>query len=122
MAEHEEQAALMSMCSYDRRLRWLFAIPNGGQRNVRVAVKLKMEGVKAGVWDLFLPVPSQGYHGLFIEMKYGHNKLTPEQVEFREHLEVNHYKTAVCYSAEDAYAELESYLGENDNAIDKSTF
>ena len=32
----------------------LFAVPNGGQRNVVVASKLKAEGVRAGVADLIL--------------------------------------------------------------------
>src|SRR5690348_6356166 len=47
----------------------MFAIPNGGHRHIAVARRLKAEGVKAGVPDIFLPWASDGYHGLFIELK-----------------------------------------------------
>lgn len=49
----------------------MFHIPNGGSRNKLEAANLKRQGVKAGVPDLFLPVSRGGYHGLFIELKYG---------------------------------------------------
>lgn len=47
----------------------LFAIPNGGQRDKITAGKLKAEGVKPGVPDIFLPVPRHVWAGLFVEMK-----------------------------------------------------
>lgn len=43
---------------------WYFAVPNGGQRNKIVAAKLKQEGVKSGVPDIYVPVWK-----LWIEMK-----------------------------------------------------
>lgn len=50
-------------------LRRMFAIPNGGLRDKITASKLKTEGVKKGVPDIFLPLPMPGYAGLFIELK-----------------------------------------------------
>ena len=47
----------------------IFAIPNGGKRNIVTAKKMKAEGVRSGVLDLFMPVPAGQYHGIFIEMK-----------------------------------------------------
>ena len=49
MTEHEEQVALMRLVEMHKG-RWpelgmLFAVPNGGDRNVIVARKLKAEGV-----------------------------------------------------------------------------
>lgn len=38
-------------------LRWLHAIPNGGYRDKVTAGKLKAEGVKRGIPDVFLPLP-----------------------------------------------------------------
>lgn len=62
----------------------LFAIPNGGQRNKTVAAKLKAEGVRSGVADLFLSMPSKSHHGLYIEMKSGKNKQTDTQLQFQK--------------------------------------
>ena len=49
-------------------------MPNGGKRNPAEAARFKAMGVKAGVPDLCLPVPMNGYAGLYIEMKYSNNK------------------------------------------------
>lgn len=71
--EHQEQAAyfqwVRAYTPKDRRLALLHAIPNGGLRHKREAIKLKAEGVKPGVPDTFLPVPIQPWHGLYIEFK-----------------------------------------------------
>lgn len=47
----------------------VFAIPNGGSRNKVEASKMKLEGVRAGVPDLFIPYPFNGKHGLYLEFK-----------------------------------------------------
>jgi hypothetical protein len=60
-------------------LKLLYAVPNGGDRNLRVARKLKAEGVLAGVADLCLPAARRGYHGLYIEMKSEEGTATEEQ-------------------------------------------
>ena len=72
--EHTEQCSLIKWWSYachnfGVREECLFAIPNGGFRHIVVAMKLKSEGVRSGVPDLFLAVPRGKYAGLFIEMK-----------------------------------------------------
>jgi hypothetical protein len=72
--EHTEQVNLMQWWALACRgfgipEQLLFAIPNGGQRNIIVASKLKAEGVRAGVPDLFLAFPKKDAAGLFIEMK-----------------------------------------------------
>jgi len=54
------------------------------------------EGVKRGVPDVFLPVARGGYHGLWIEMKYGKNKTTSNQKWWLNELKDQGYKTAVC--------------------------
>ena len=89
----------------------LFHIPNGGSRNKIEAAKLKAQGVKAGVPDLFLPAARGGYHGLFIEMKYGKNKPTDKQREWMAALNEQGYMAVVCYGFEDARNAIEKYLG-----------
>lgn len=110
MGEHEEQVTLFSWAKYREELRWMFAIPNGGLRHKSVAMKMKAEGVKAGIWDIFLPLPRGEYHGLFIEMKYKMNKLTPSQKEFGQYIEEAGYKAEVAYSWEQAKNIIEEYL------------
>jgi len=79
-SEHGHQSALMVWASEQERLpgfeplRWLHAIPNGGDRDRITAGRMKAEGVKSGVLDLFLPHARGGYFGLMIEMK------KPEQI------------------------------------------
>lgn len=115
MSEHDEQVALFAWAQWQTpavpELALLFAIPNGGHRHKATAAKMKAEGVKAGVLDVFLPVARNGRHGLFVEMKHGYNKPSNEQLWWLEQLEAQGYKTAVCYSFEAAQGEIMRYLG-----------
>src|SRR5882724_4850132 len=98
-------------------LKWLHAIPNGGDRHVATASKMVATGLRSGVWDIFLPCPIYDwselrlkyckYHGCFIEMKrekYRTHKdggLTEEQVEFVDYAVSAGYYCKVCYSWEE---------------------
>lgn len=114
ISEAEGQTAVITWAKYHEwqypALRWLHHIPNGGSRHPAEAVTLKRMGVKAGVPDLCLPFSSHGYHGLYIEMKSEKGRVTALQKEWLEGLSKNGYKTVVCFSAESAISELESYL------------
>jgi len=113
-SEHKEQCALIQRCEIeaktDPRYGQIFAIPNGGYRHPGVARKLKAEGVKPGVPDLFLPVPSRNYHGLFIEMKVKPNRPTGTQLERLRQLHKDQYCVGVCYSFEQAFQLIQNYL------------
>lgn len=71
--EHQLQAELVAWAALEQNrhpeLALLHAIPNGGKRTIRVAAKMRAEGQKAGVPDLFLPVARSGLHGLYLETK-----------------------------------------------------
>jgi hypothetical protein len=73
----------------------LIAIPNGGLRTPRTAGRLKAEGVKAGTWDLFVPLGRLGYLGLWIETKSDVGDVSPSQRDFREKRERAGYATLV---------------------------
>lgn len=88
----------------------LFAIPNGGNRNLITAMTMKREGVLAGVADLFLAFPSQGFHGLWIEMKIGKGRQSQEQKYFQTDMEKQGYKYVVCRSFEEFKNEIEKYV------------
>lgn len=114
--EGEEQAALMSWAQM-QSWRWpelslLFHIPNGGARSKSEAARFKAEGVKAGVPDLFLPVPRGEWHGLFIELKrQAGGRLSDEQKEWIPALQAQGYRVEVCKGWEAAAELLKNYLG-----------
>ena len=114
MSEHQEQVALFQWAELQKctvpELGLLFAIPNGGQRDAKTGAKLKREGVKRGVPDIFLPVPRWLYHGLFIEMKFGKNKATKEQREWGDKLQDQRYAWVECYGFDAAKNVIEIYL------------
>lgn len=108
--ESEEQIKLFEWADRQYRnnmvkyeyLGLMFHIPNGGKRNITTAVRLKREGVKRGVPDIFIPVPKGKYFGLFIEMKSKNGKLTDEQKFWIEMLNELGYKAIVCKGFEEA--------------------
>jgi len=118
MSEHDEQKALFEWaawaCGRYPELEYLHAIPNGGHRHIRVAKRLKAEGVKPGVPDLCLPVARDGYHGLYIEMKFGRNKPTDHQERWLEFLNEQGYLAVVCWGWEQARETIEEYLDEEE--------
>lgn len=116
MSEHNLQTAVFTWANSGYilekfpELSKMFAIPNGGHRDVRVAQKLKREGVRAGVPDIFLPVARGGYHGLFVEMKHGRNKPTPEQDTYLRFLASQGYLCVVCYSIDEFEGLVWAYM------------
>ena len=78
----------------------LYSIPNGGHRSKITATYMKAEGTLAGAWDLFLAVPRGGKGGLYIETKFGKNKLSQSQIDFRRTL-MDSYEFAVYYTLEE---------------------
>lgn len=113
-SEATEQESVIQWCLYRENqypeLKNIFHVPNGGSRNKIEAANLKRQGVKAGVPDLVLAVPKGIYHGLFIEMKWGKNRVQDSQKEWLKRLEQYGYYTKVCYGAEAAIEKLEKYL------------
>ena len=127
--EHHEQVSLVMWANAQSglypELRLLMAIPNGGDRHPAVAAKMRAEGVKRGVPDLFFPVPIVMYdntlsHGLWIEMKSpdqlkknGDLKagaIGPWQAWWHEQLKEQGYEVAICATFEDARDVLLDYV------------
>ena len=121
VSEHDEQVALFQWAATVQQqipeLEMLYAVPNGGHRHKKVAQKMKDEGVKAGVWDISLDVARGGFHGFRGEMKWGRNKLTPAQKEWRERYVRCGYKTAVAWGWWDMAEAIMDYLGYSDEAV-----
>lgn len=101
--------ALMNQSRYPE-LRLLLHVPNGGLRSKSEAKRFKGAGVKAGVPDVFLPIASNMYHGLFIEMKSSNGRVSKEQEYWLSELAKEGYQTAVCRSWVDAAKVIIAYL------------
>lgn len=127
--EHQEQAALFAWAAVAAphlpALRLMFAIPNGaalvgktlrpgGGKAVRVsfeALKLRAEGLKAGVPDVCLPVARSGCHGLYIEMKrLRGGTMAPEQKRWLADLTGEGYRAVRCNGWIEARDEILRYL------------
>ena len=117
MSEAQEQVLLFQWAKMQENvypeLKLLFHIPNGGKRNLKEAMNLKKQGVKAGVLDIFLPVARKDKHGLWIEMKYGKNRLSQVQHKWYWALIDQGYEVRLCYSADEAIKVIKEYLGIN---------
>lgn len=110
------------------KLKWFHAIHNQGHGDRVRGNRAKVEGVKSGVYDCFLPVPVWSgpkrhdwveYHGLYLEMKKPSVKpksatakggRSDDQIEFGEFAEEQGYATVVCYSWFEAAEALWYYL------------
>lgn len=115
--EGQEQAALFSWAELEMKrgrypeLRLMFHVPNGGARSKAEAGRFKAEGVKAGVPDLFLPVPRGEYHGMFIEMKKRvGGRLSPEQKIWISELNEQGYHAVVACGWDEASNYIKDYL------------
>ena len=112
--EDNEQICLMQWAAAQSdkfpKLSLIFHIPNVGKRNACEAAQFKRMGVKAGVPDLFLPVPRGGCHGLFIELKAPRGKVSDHQRGWLESLKASGYAVSVCYGCDEARRDILRYL------------
>lgn len=118
--EHSQQAAFFCWAQKNLEkfpeLKFMFAIPNGGERNKVTATRLKAEGVKRGVPDVFLPVQRKGCGGLWIEFKrpgtetQKEGRLSPEQQAFKNFAHSEKYGHFVAYNYLQAVECVVSYL------------
>ena len=93
-------------------LNMLHCSLNGVKLSGTQAKIAKGQGMLSGVPDLFLPVPKNGYHGLFIEMKSEKGRVTENQHWFLTNADSVGYKTVICYSAKEAISAIEAYYTE----------
>ncbi len=78
-----------------------------------VIMWLKQLGLRKGVYDIIVPVAKHGYNSLWIEIKKGKGKLTPEQIMFK-HI-ITQYtdiptKFEVFYDADSCIKSIQEYL------------
>lgn len=135
-SEHSIQVALFQWAALESKnypqLKWLYAVPNGFFASSGQKGKMKAEGLRDGVPDLFLPLPTTNqklypnehgdgynykiYHGLYIEMKReiyrnrANGGCSEDQLKWLAYLNEAGYKAVVCYSLEEARDTILRYL------------
>lgn len=121
--EHQIQCGLVEATKYIPYGSYvvndfLIAIPNGGNRSITEAVRLKKEGVKKGVSDLLLTIPqdplkfSDPKHGLWMECKSKNGKLSDDQRWWLATMDAEwNYGTSVFRSVDEGINAIKNYLG-----------
>jgi len=106
-SEHVEQREFVSWFRKTYKAK-IIAIPNGGQRNIVTAARLKAEGVTPGVPDLFVPEWL-----LWIEMKKkSGGSVSASQLEWHNYLKSINQSVIVCRGYEDAQCQVENFAKE----------
>ena len=114
--ESEEQQTLFRwaamQCGKYPELALMFHIPNEGKRSWMTGGRMKAEGLKSGVPDIFLPVPRGEFHGLFVEMKRTKGGTVSDCQKLWLHdLQKQGYCAAVCRGWCEAAECIKKYLG-----------
>lgn len=118
--EEKEQFQLLSWLAFFPDIEpFLIHIPNGGQRNIREAYRLKRAGVRRGVSDLFLALPNAYYCGLWLELKAlqkngYYNKPTTEQLQWMKLMKDAGYEAVIVYGCEHAKIQIIQYVSSSE--------
>lgn len=110
----EDQEQIMLATWLDKNNILFYASANGGSRNPIEAAKLKRCGVRSGVPDICLPIPTKRYHGLYIELKrISRSKISENQEMWLTKLNQNGYLAKVAYGFEEAKQIISDYLSDS---------
>lgn len=101
--------------------RQLIAIPNGANLAMKKnssggwycpqAAKLDQMGRCKGASDLFLAQPNKKFSGLWLELKWGKNKATPEQETFMDLMRIVGYAAHITWTMPQAQDIIKFYMG-----------
>ena len=105
-SEHIEQREFVSWFRKNYKGIRIIAIPNGGQRNIATAARLKAEGVTPGVPDLYVPA----WH-LWIEMKkINGGKISAQQKDWHNYLQLIKHSVIITAGFEDAQSQVKDFI------------
>lgn len=118
MSEFDHQVALFqwarigSVQAAHPGLDLLEGSMNGVRLTVAQAGKAKAAGMLKGAHDVCLPVARGQYIGLSIEMKYGKNRPTADQIWYAERLRDEGWRVEFCWDWTDARDIIVEYLSQ----------
>lgn len=107
--EEQEQILLASWLT--KKGIAFYHVGNGGYRSIREGIKLKRMGVSPGVPDICIPIPSGGYHSLYIELKRSKGgRLSSAQIWWLDFLRKKNFYADVANGFEEAQKIVLYYL------------
>lgn len=90
----------------------LFAVPNGGKRNIKEAARMKKQGVVPGASDILCLIPNKHYNYMGMECKTEKGKQSEDQKEFQKQVEAAGGFYVLFRSAREGIEILKKYLNE----------
>lgn len=111
-AHHQEQLVAWFRMQYRQLADLLIHIPNGQNVGAVVGSRLKRMGLLKGASDFLLAYPINGSAGLWLELKTGHGRLTPEQKTFLERMKSVGYAAHASWHFEDSQRIIKEYIDE----------
>lgn len=109
--EYQEQVTLAKYLDYKLPPNKWFHVPNGGNRNAVTGAKMKAQGTKKGVLDVWIiksPPNKPEKKGLVIELKRQKGgSLSAEQKKWIQSLIHEGYEACVCCGAGEAIKLIE---------------
>jgi hypothetical protein len=107
--------------AYPKLSSYFYAISNGWNRTSKLlGWKFKRMGIRRGIPDLCLAIPTEKYHGLYIELKFGKGVLSDHQKYMKSLLEKVGYKVITCWTIDEFMKEIKFYLEDGKNAFNSS--
>ncbi len=97
---------------YPHYARLFYAVPNGGSRNYKEAVKMKREGIVAGVSDMVLQIPNSHFHGMNVEFKTKTGRQSPHQKEFEKAVTEMGYRYVIVRDVSEFVRIVKEYLAD----------
>lgn len=110
-----EQIEMIKIFDWIRKnnlAEFAFHIANERKSSQQAGSLLKRMGVKSGVSDIFIAIPSNEFHGLWLELKAGKNRPTESQMKFLEDMRSKGYEALWCTGADKAKQIITDYLSE----------
>lgn len=114
MSEAKLQRDLITVFrrSFSKYAYCFFAIEN--KRKTERGYLLKAQGIISGVADLCLALPTEKHGALYIELKYGKNKQTENQINWQNEITKHGNKYAVCYNLNEAIDIIIEHIKEHE--------
>lgn len=116
--EYQDQCAVINWArklaalTLDKRLELLHGDSSGVRVSIGTALKMKKAGAIKGWPDVMLPVESESYNGLFIELKRRRGGIvSQDQQAVHDLLREQGYRVEVCCGADEAICVISDYLG-----------